>query len=199
MSAAFESEHSRAASGKFASQQSRLPEIAFDFYERTADGDRPLSDFADGADITILTPKSAQELYDALHTSPLPNAVMRVRIEHPMTQLTETRVTGPATGRPLLIDIVAGPGLLRIVSGYVVVRVDSPDAADILVEGDAEVTAIVARGRTVVITAEGRSSIFVFAESGARGAIQVRDAGVTADVAGDTTRFHIANTFLWDI
>jgi hypothetical protein len=199
MPAAFEAEHSRTASGKFASQQSRLPEIAFDFYERTADGDRPLSDFADGASVTILTPKSAQELYDALHTSPTSDTVVSVRIEHPMAQLTETRVAGPTNGRPLLIDIVAGPGFLRIESGYVVVRVDSPDAVDILVEGDAEVTAIVARGRTMVITAEGRSSIFAFAESGARGAIQVRDAGVTADVAGDTTRFHIANTFLWNI
>ena len=116
-----------------------------------------------------------------------------------MAVLVDEDVYGPVDGRSLLIDIAAGAGSLRIHSGQVVVNVNSSFSNDIEVLGDAQVTVIVARGRSSTIRATDTSDVLVIAEEGARGVLRVECESAKGMVVGHATTFRIAHPYQWEI
>jgi hypothetical protein len=202
MTSTFEEAHPRAEKqGLFVGKEFGAPEISLGFFEDVTSNDRSVTEYADGAELTTLRPNSIGDVRDAFSGDDQADdgKVRLVRISEPMAVLVDEDVYGPTDGRPLLIDIVAGAGSVCVHSGHVVIRIDSPFPNDVEVLGEAEVTVIVARGRSAVVTAQEKSNVLVIAEEGARGALRVESRDAIADVVGATARFHLVHTCDWRV
>lgn len=202
MTSTFEDTHPRAEKrGTFVDRGFSFPEVNLGFFEDVSGKDHGLTDFADGAPIITMRPGSVAEAHDALDSEYLdqPGTVRHVLISDAMAVLSDEDVYGPEDGRPLLVEITVGAGSLRVHSGHVIVKVDSPFPNDVEVLGDAQVTVIVSRGRSSVVRAAGTSNVLVIAEEGARGVLRVESADATGVIIGSATHFRIAATHSWEI
>lgn len=201
MTATFDDAHPRADKrGIFVERSFGSPEINLGFFTDT-DEDRSVTDYADGAPVTKLVPRSVDEVRDAFagDEQEPDGRVRQVRIIDPLAVLNNEDVYGPTDGRPLLIDLDAGAGSIRVVSGYVVIRINSVFPNDVEVCGAAEATIIVARGRSSIIHATENSHVLVIAEDGARGVLRVESPDADAEIVGPSPKFHIAHTYAWTL
>jgi hypothetical protein len=181
-------EHPRGHFGRFSTKGQSAPEVGF-----SAWGSNDVTDFTDVIELVTLQPRTQDELFDAADGSrgEAGGTLRRVRIGKGFMYLDGIEVRGPSDGRPLLIDIEpdAGAGSIDVVSGAVIIRVDSNHPFDIRATGSAEALVIVAAGRSSMVEAGDSSQVTVISEDGARGYLSVTSALATGELQGDNPRF----------
>jgi hypothetical protein len=194
-----ELEHPRATSGVFIEKRQSSPEMALEMFFDTSVRDRQVTDYAGPDRIIQDFPMSTGEVVTALNDVDGERAgnVRLVVVAHAMARIDDAAIYGPADGKPLLLDISSGVGSMTVKSGFVVIRTDSPFPQDIVVEGSAEVTVIIARGRSAVVRATDESAVFVIAEEGARGILRMDSVDAIGQLVGEAPGFHIVQSHAW--
>lgn len=200
-----EIDHPRAGSGEFATKPQTSPDVVLTAVALT--GMDRIEQILDGRTIETRNPVGPAMTRRALrNTRGEPDGrIRRVRItwdsltfggNHPPFE-----VSGPADGRPLVVDLFSGKSDLVIASGHVIVIAKSVAGNPIRVLLGATAT-IVADDTKVTVTAEAGSTAELFVTSSTHG-FQSIDADATVTIHGDAPRItdsrHFATATAVDI
>lgn len=160
----------------------------------------PFGDFVGAADVIRLIPECVDDVREALDAGGLPDAEQRlVRISEPLAWLTSVQVAGSDVGPPLCVEILADRGEVVIVSGRVVIYIDTPSQCEVTVGQSAEVTVIVPTNRSALVVASDEATVTVVVTEGSRGTLVVKSSDARAQIRGHSTLFGIASAHAWHI
>ena len=187
-----EHEHPRTARGNFKDKTFGVPEI--NLYLEGAD----VLEYVDRQPHVTSRPSSQLDLVANLNAAEGQGGKHRlVRVRESLFSLSGCPVYGPTDGTSLLIDVEAMNGTLEVLGGDVVIRNASRYPLDITVHNDANVTVIMAEGRSSMIAANDEANVLVLTGPDARGVLKITDERADGAVIGQSHIFHTARTYAW--
>lgn len=146
----------------------------------------------------LIAPEASELLYRVVEDeSP---AAAHVILTYNTEPMLNHEVTGyqPDDSRSLLIAVESGIHNLVVLSGRVVIRVDTSAEVDIETRGDSFVSVIVGSGRKAVVRAHDFSTVYIAAEAGAHGVLRIEDKTAFGTVVGSKA-FKRADVWRWHL